>query len=71
MKNNADIKFGDCLRKLREGKSLSQESLAEKTGLSRNYIGNIERGEYSVTVKNIVKLAKALETHPKKLFDWY
>ncbi len=71
MKNNADIKFGETLRKIRVRKGLSQEALAEKTGLSRNYIGNIERGEYSVTVKNTVKIAKAMAIHPSVLYSWY
>jgi transcriptional regulator with XRE-family HTH domain len=37
--------------------------------LSRNYIGNIERGEYSVTVKNVMKISKALGLKPSRILD--
>ena len=39
---------------------LSQEKLAERANLARNYIGNIERAEYKVTVETLAQIAKAL-----------
>ncbi len=36
--------FGDLLRQLRTAASLSQEDLAERTGLSRRGISDLERG---------------------------
>jgi transcriptional regulator with XRE-family HTH domain len=41
---------------------LSQEELASRAGLHRTYIGMIERAEKNVTLRNIEKLAKALDT---------
>jgi transcriptional regulator with XRE-family HTH domain len=71
MKNNIKIlkKFGDRVRKLRSSISLSQEKLAEKAGLHRTYIGMIERAERNITLLNIEKIAKALNTTIKDLFN--
>lgn len=62
-------KFGDRVRTLRKAKTLSQEQLAELTGLHRTYIGGIERGERNVSLMNIVRLANALEVSPSDLLQ--
>ena len=61
-------RFGIALRKLRDERGYSQEKLAERAGLHRNYIGGVERGERNVGLENIVKLAKALSVSPRDLF---
>lgn len=48
---------------------LSQEQLAEKSGLARNYIGNIERAEYKVTVETLAQIAKALKVRVRDLVE--
>ena len=65
----ADIKsvVGGKLRKLREKRGWSQEELGFESGLHRNYIGGIERGERNVGVVNIDKLANALGVRPRDL----
>ncbi len=61
--------FGRALRTLREERGYSQEELAERAGLHRNYVGGVERGERNVALENIVKLAAALSIRTKDLFE--
>lgn len=53
--------LGENIRAARLNAGLSQEELAEKADLSRNYIGNVERAEYQVTVETLARIAKALK----------
>ncbi len=41
--------FGRNVRKRREGNEMTQEDLAEKAGLDRSYISDIERGARNLT----------------------
>jgi transcriptional regulator with XRE-family HTH domain len=52
--------LGLNVRKRREARELTQEKLAEKSGLDPTYISDIERGQRNPGIKNIAKLAKAL-----------
>ena len=61
-------RFGNTLRQLRDERGYSQEELAERAELHRNYVGGVERGERNVALENIVKLAKALSVPPGDLF---
>lgn len=56
------VLFGKRVRELRKARQLTQQELAELTGLSRSYIGEIEIGKRNVSLKNIEIIAKALQT---------
>jgi len=58
---------GINIRKLRERKGWSQEQLALETSLHRAYIGQIERGEKNMGLKNLEKIAGALSIKIAKL----
>ncbi|WP_371331068.1 helix-turn-helix domain-containing protein [Klebsiella quasipneumoniae] len=67
--SNTDIDFKDIkeilaenIRVYRNINGLSQEQLAEISGLHRTYIGSVERKERNVTLNTLVCLAKALNT---------
>jgi transcriptional regulator with XRE-family HTH domain len=53
--------FASRLRQIRQLKGLSQEELADMSGLHRTYVGSVERSERNISIDNIERLAKALE----------
>jgi transcriptional regulator with XRE-family HTH domain len=57
------------LRRLRIKGGLSQEELADRAGLNRNYIGMIEREENSPTVDALEQISGALGIDPVLLFQ--
>ncbi len=56
------------LRELRKAKGLSQEELADRAAIDRNYVGIVERSANSVSVDVLEKLAAALEVDPSEFF---
>lgn len=52
---------GDALREARKSAGLSQEKLAEKADLHPNYIGEVERGEKTISVDALMRIAAALK----------
>ena len=53
--------IGDKIRKYRKTRGLTQEKLAEKTGLSTNFLGALERAEKNLTLTNLINIANALD----------
>jgi transcriptional regulator with XRE-family HTH domain len=68
MKETIEILFGINVKKFREEKGLSQEKLAELSDLHRTYISAVERGKRSISLKNIQKIAFALDLKEYQLF---
>jgi transcriptional regulator with XRE-family HTH domain len=60
---------GETIRTRRRRAHLSQEKLAEKTNLNRNYIGEIERAEKKITLETLEKIARALNVRVADLLD--
>lgn len=59
MINKTDI--GKIIQKLRKGKGLTQEELAEKIDLSTNYLSKVERGLSVLNVEAFFKMASVLD----------
>lgn len=71
MKNQPFIDaFGQHLRKLREAQGLSQEELANRSGIAFSQIGRFEWGARSPTLNTLAALAKGLQVNPKDLLDF-
>lgn len=61
------MQLGSRLRQERLKHNLTQERLAEKIDVSHAYIGQIERGERSLTLETLIKLANQLEVTADEL----
>ena len=61
--------FGRNVQKYRKGKEISQEKLAEIAGVHRTYVGMIERAEKNITLRNMEKIANALNVKIKDLLE--
>lgn len=62
---NKEVGFN--IRRIREERGFSQEKLAALADLHRAYVGQIERGEKNIGLKNLEKIAKALNVKTKDL----
>lgn len=58
---------GRRIRSHRQERSLTLEQLGERAGMHATYVGRLERGERSVLVQNLVRIAEALGVDPAEL----
>lgn len=66
--NNINLQFGEILRKLREGRHMTQEEFAGLCGISRAYYRRIERGEHSATLELCQRISEATGLSFSELF---
>lgn len=66
--DRVEVQLGQVLRRMREGRRLSQEQFALACGISRAYYGRVERGEFSATVGLCKRIADALGLTMADLF---
>jgi transcriptional regulator with XRE-family HTH domain len=55
------------VRKIRLERGMTQEQLAGKAGVTREYIARLEAGLYDPSLSTIERLAKALKVKPAEL----
>lgn len=67
--NNLNSKIGIKIKLLRTKLNYSQEKLAEISGLNKNSIGAVERGESRPTIDTLERIAIALGIELKELVD--
>ena len=60
MKRDVERRFGDAVREIRREAGLTQEQLADRSGLHVTYIAGIETGRRNPSVRSIVALAEGL-----------
>ena len=56
------------LRRIRQAKGLSQEELADRADVNRNYVGMLERVQHAATIDMLEKLAGVLDVDPIEFF---
>jgi transcriptional regulator with XRE-family HTH domain len=64
-----NVQFGNVLRKIREGRSMTQEEFAALCDISRAYYGRLERGEHSVTLDLCQKITEATGIALSEMFE--
>jgi transcriptional regulator with XRE-family HTH domain len=59
--------IGDLVRELRTERHLSQEDLAARSKMHRNFVASIERGERNPSLVTLLGLAAALDVRASEL----
>ena len=54
------VALGDALREIRNERGISQEELAYRAGLHRNYVGACERGEINLSFRVLLQFSAGL-----------
>jgi len=69
--NNAIILvgLGERIRRLRKKRGWTQEIMAEKIGMDRSFIADLERGKRNITILNLVVLAQGFDTSLSQLLS--
>ena len=62
-------RFGFAVKERREELGLTQEDLAERAGIHRTYLSDVERGSRNLSLVNIERLAAALSLCMSELFQ--
>lgn len=62
-------RLGHNVRRLREEKGWSQEDYADRAGIHRTYVSDIERGRRNPTITVVEKLAGPLGVSAGRLLD--
>ena len=57
------------LRRLRHAKGMSQEELADRANINRNYVGMLQREQHAATIDMLEKLAEVLEVDTIAFFE--
>lgn len=65
----SDVQLRNSIRRLRFDRTMTQEELALRTGVSRQTIMSIERGQTNPSVLLAYKIAAALNVPITEVFD--
>ena len=64
-----EASIGERIKMLRQAKSLTQEGLASRAGLTKGFISQIERNLTSLSVESLIGILDALDEKPSRFFD--
>ena len=68
MQTDIMVRFGQAVRKIRREQGISQEEFAERCGLHRTYISDVELGKRNVSLENFERIAISLNNSLVELF---
>jgi transcriptional regulator with XRE-family HTH domain len=61
------VSFGNTVRRRRQGLGLTLEALAERSGLTPNYLGSVEMGRRDPSLSTVLAIAKGLRVPAAEL----
>jgi len=64
-----EASIGERIKMLRQAKSLTQEELATRAGLTKGFISQVERNLTSLSVESLIGILDALDEKPSRFFD--
>ena len=62
-------RFGATVARLRKERGLTQEAFADRAGIARSYMSDVERGARNCTIVMVGRIADALDVKPAALFE--
>ena len=68
MREHILVRYGQTVRKVRLEQGMSQEELADRCGLHRTYISDVELGKRNLSFENIERIAVSLN---KSISDFF
>jgi transcriptional regulator with XRE-family HTH domain len=69
MAEDIRVRFGRRVRDLRRKHGWTQAEFAERLGLDRSYLADLERGKRNVSLRNIEVIAHGLQLSLSQLFS--
>lgn len=63
------VRLGDRIRKLRKARGWTQAEMAEKVGIDRSFLADVERGKRNVSILNLELIAEGFKVSLSQLFS--
>lgn len=63
------VRLGDRIRKLRKKRGWTQVVMAERVGIDRSFLADVERGKRNVSILNLDLMADGLKVSLSQLFS--
>jgi transcriptional regulator with XRE-family HTH domain len=63
------VRLGNRIRNLRKKHGWTQVEMAEKVGIDRSFLADVERGKRNVSILNVELMAKGLRVSLSQLFS--
>lgn len=69
MAKSGELSIGERIKALRQAKSLTQEELGTRAGLTKGFISQVERNLTSLSVESLIGILDALDEKPSNFFS--
>ncbi|HLZ40043.1 MAG TPA: helix-turn-helix transcriptional regulator [Candidatus Sulfotelmatobacter sp.] len=69
MPNDLLVRLGNRIRTLRKRRGWTQVVMAEKIGLDRSFIADVERGKRNISILNLDLIAKGCQLSLSRLLS--